>query len=68
MAIEYRVVVQCKARAPSGAVVNIAPGTYTVVGDEPALPSVRLIRDSREIEITYGEFQRLRTIGAVKRP
>ena len=39
-----------------------------VVGDEPALPSVRLIRESREIEITYGEFQRLKTIGAVKRP
>lgn len=67
MTVEYQVVIQCKARASSGAVVSIAPGTYTVVGDEPARPSVRLIQKSRELEITYDEFQRLKTAGAVKR-
>lgn len=67
MAVDYQVLVQCKARAPSGAVMNISPGTYTVVGDEPGRPAVWLIRESREIEILYSEFQRLKSAGAVKR-
>ena len=62
MAVEYQVLVRCKARAPSGTVVSIMPGTYTSVGDEP----VRLIHESGEIEITQAEFQRLKAAGAVK--
>ena len=67
MALEYRVVVPCKARAPSGNVVNIPPGTCTVVGDEPGHPAVRLIHKAGEFEITHAEFQRLKAIGAVER-
>ena len=67
MAVQYQVTVHCKARAASGAVVDIPPGTYSVVGDEPGSRSVRLVREAREIEITYAEFQRLKHAAAVKR-
>jgi hypothetical protein len=66
MTIQYQVAVQCKARAPSGAVMNIPPGIYSVTGDEPGQPSVRLVGDSHQFEIKYDEFQRLKTAGAVK--
>jgi hypothetical protein len=67
MPVEYQILVECKARAPSGDVVNIPPGTYAVTGDQAGRLSVRLIQASRQIEITYGEFQRLKVTGAVKR-
>ena len=67
MSVQYQVVVQCKARAPSGAVVNIPPGAYAVTGDEPGCLSVQLVQESRQIEITYGEFQRFKITAAVKR-
>lgn len=62
---QYRVTVQCKARTPGGAAVSIPPGTFSVV--VPGRLSVRLVEDSREIEITYAEFQRLRAEGTLKR-
>jgi len=67
MAVQYRVTVQCKARAASGAVVDIPPGTYSVIGDEPGSRSVRLVREARELEITHAEFQRLKAAGMAKR-
>jgi hypothetical protein len=67
MAVQYQVTVHCKARAASGAVVDIPPGTYFVVGDEPGSSSVRLVREARELEIAYAEFQRLKAAAVVKR-
>ena len=67
MSVRYQVMVQCKARAPSGAVMNIPPGIYSVIGDEPGGPSVRLVGDTHQFEIAYDEFQRLKTAGAVER-
>jgi hypothetical protein len=67
MPVQYEIPVPCKARAPSGAVVNIPAGTYAVTGDEPGRLSVRLTEQARQFEITYGEFQRLKIAGAVKR-
>jgi len=67
MAVQYQVTVHCKARAASGAVVDIPPGTYSVTGDAPDSRSVRLVRDARELEITHAEFQRLKDAAAVKR-
>jgi hypothetical protein len=66
MAVRYQILVQCKVRAPSGAVMNIPPGIYSVIGDEPGLPSVRLVGNTRQFEVTYTEFQRLKTAGAVE--
>jgi hypothetical protein len=66
MAVRYQALVECKARAPSGAIVNILPGIYTVIGDQPAQPSVWLVADKRQFEVTYAEFQRLKTAGAVE--
>jgi hypothetical protein len=63
MALRYQIVVQCKARAPSGAAISIAIGSYSVIGDEPGHTSVRLIDPPHEIEVTYAEFQRLKANG-----
>ena len=67
MAVQYQVTVHCKARAASGAVVDIPPGIYSVTGDAPDSRSVRLVREARELEITHAEFQRLKNTAAVKR-
>jgi hypothetical protein len=67
MAVQYQITVHCKARAASGAVVDIPPGSYSVVGDEPGSRSVRLVREARELEITHAEFQRLKAAAVVKR-
>jgi hypothetical protein len=66
MSTQYQVMVQCKARAPSGAVISIAPGIYSVIGEEAGRPSVQLVAEPRKFEIAYGEFQRLKTAGAIK--
>jgi hypothetical protein len=66
MSTQYQVMVQCKARAPSGAVISIAPGIYSVIGEEPGRPSVQFVAKPRQFEIAYGEFQRLKTTGAIK--
>jgi len=65
--VRYQVIFQCKARAPSGAVANLAPGAYDVTGDKPDSLAVRLRKGSREIEVSYTEFQRLQATGALKR-
>jgi hypothetical protein len=62
---QYQVTVKCKARTPSSTVIIIQPGIFSVV--VPGCLSVRLIEESRQIEITYAEFQRLRAQGALKR-
>jgi hypothetical protein len=67
MAVQYQVTVHCKARAASGAVVDIPPGTYSVAGDEPGSGSVRLVREARELEIAHAEFQRLKAAAVAKR-
>ena len=66
MSTQYQVMIPCKARAPSGAVISIAPGVYSVIGEDPGRPSVQLVAKPRQFEIAYGEFQRLKTVGAIK--
>jgi hypothetical protein len=63
MALRYQIVVQCKARAPSGAAISIGVGSYSVIGDEPGHTSVRLVDPSHQIDVTYAEFQRLKAAG-----
>jgi hypothetical protein len=66
MSVQYQVIYQCKARAPSGAVVSIAPGIYSVSGEKPRQPSVQLVAEPHQLEISYREFERLKNVGAIK--
>ena len=58
----YRIQSQCKARAPSGAVVSIPPGVYSVEA-APGQATVRLSSDLVRVELTSAELERLKRIG-----